>query len=264
MISNSTLQDCWDFCYDNWGKTYYFIDTFSSSGEGKILVFDSLFNNLSTHMVKGAYHKTYIKTSKEFVFLANLYSPCRISKYTKMNINQGSLATIDLEGIPSKMDIFDGYLYTSSANNVIVRLEISKFKIATKIEISRRRNDMILEGGTCIIDIKVSLNEILLLFNSSTERAIHSFDHSGIFLREVIGNHRGLHNPLNFCVNSNGIIFIADGKIKVFNTFGRQVDSFGEELEDWAKCVLLDATTSRILVLADLNGKCLHAYSASS
>ena len=115
---------------------------------------------------------------------------------------------------------------------------------------------IVLPSGTCIIDIKVSLNEILLLFNSSTERAIHSFDHSGIFLREVIGNHRGLHNPLNFCVNSDGVIFIADGKIKVFNTFRRQIDSFGEELEDWAKCVLLDATTSRILVLADLNGKC--------
>ena len=262
MISNSTLRDCWDFSYDHWEQKYYFVDISNSEGHGKILVFDRLFRNVSSHKVKDVYHKTYIKTSEEFIFLTKQYSPPKISKYTKLGIERGSLAEIDLEGAPSKMDIFSGYLYTPR-DSTIVRLDMLNFKIAAKIKISRRRKDSILEDSISIVDIKVSETEILLLFNSPTETAIHSFDHTGVFLREVIKNNRGLFDPLNFCVNRNGIIFIADGKVKVFNTLGRQIGSFGEEFDDnsnWAKCILLDANSSHILVLADLNGKCLHAY----
>ena len=69
------------------------------------------------------------------------------------------------------------------------------------------------------MDIKVYKPSILLLFNSPSERAIHCFRHSGVFLREVMHNNRGLQDPSNVCVNAKGIIFISDGNIEVNSTY---------------------------------------------
>ena len=55
---------------------------------------------------------------------------------------------------------------------------------------------------------------------------IHIFTNEGKYIKSF-GRHV-LNNPYEFCIDSNNIVYVTDGKnVKVFNTEGQFLGSFG-------------------------------------
>ncbi|KAI6658600.1 hypothetical protein LOD99_15400 [Oopsacas minuta] len=254
--------DCLDFCYDKQDKKYYLVNQTTNYPEYKrgILILDSKFNIVSSHGLESALGNCYIKTSSNFIFIHYGRNLSTIMRIHKSHINYKRL-TVSASVYCYRFDVFGDHLFVPSLNhakeNNILTLNITDLKVVQHIPINKAYTK-------CrFVDIRVTKSEIYLLLNSSKERSLQCIDHSGTFLREIISNTRGLQNPLSFCFDKNGNILIADGKIRVFNKFGRQIDSFGEEVEDytiWAKCVAWDGISDQVMVLADHKGKFLHIY----
>ena len=251
----------YDICYSDSEKRYYFINHYEGgTTNNTILVYDSQFKYLTVYTLDNPLPKCCIKTSNDFKFIS---SPNQIMKLkpSSRGLDISKVLQVELNASSCKMDLYGAFIYAVSNRDIVYKISVSDLQITEEITLRNEKDRNIKFAG--IFDLKVTEKEIFVLFNSSVKRAIHCFDTSGNFIREVIGNNRGLQNPLSFCFDENNTVYVADGQVKAFDKFGKPLNSFGKEVPDntnWARCVAFDSIYETILVLAELDGKYLHAY----
>ena len=263
----SSLYDCYDFTYDYSDKRYYFIEKYVNSSNirinNSIRIYNSKLGLVSPYTLEDPSPDCYISTNSKSIFLS---SPAQIIQLTKTPTSPHRLELkntlkIQLNANSSKICVFKDFIYTTSNTNVVYKLSATELQILDEIHLRNEREENVkLEG---IFDLKVTETEMYVLFSSPTLHAIYCFDLTGGFIREIVGSSRGLQNPLSFCFDNSGMVYVADGQVKAFDKLGKQVYAFGEEVADrttWAKCVAFNSDSNEVLVLAQQNSRHMHAY----
>ena len=282
MDRYSVAADCCDFCYDGYDEYYYFLCSkkdVKRNITNKISIYNSQLEFVQSYTPDNQSTICYIQASNELIFLSSPNQIIRIIKPSSKSKYEEKILQIELNASSCKMDFYGDFIYAVSNKDIVYKISVSDLQIIEEIPLRNEKEkmdeidemDKICEIDEMdenikfagIFDLKVTEKEIFVLFNSSAKRAIHSFDTSGNFIRELIGNNRGLQNPLSFCFDQNNTVYVADGQVKAFDKFGKPINSFGKEVPDntnWARCVAFDSIYETILVLAELDGKYLHAY----
>ena len=257
------ISDCNDFIYDYSDQRYYVIQKYqgyyNSQGEISIGIYNSNFESISTFKLD---RDCYISTNSNSVFVS---SPTKIIQLTKTHSSQPLQLTksldIQLNANSSKICVFKDFIYATSNTNVVYKLSVTELRILDEIHLRNEREENVKLDG--IFDLKVTETEMYVLFSSPTLHAIYCFDLTGGFIREIVGSSRGLQNPLSFCFDNSGMVYVADGQVKAFDKLGKQVYAFGTEVADqttWAKCVAFKTDSNEVLVLAQQNSRHMHAY----
>ena len=259
----SRLQYCSDFCYDETERRYYFINSneYYYYHSYNIPVYSLELQFMQSYSLDIPLKNCHIKTNSEFIFLSFPNEIIQLIKSSSENLTSKKVLKIELNAKSSRIEIYGDFIYTTSNTNVVYKLSVNDLEIVEEIHLRNDKEENNKFNG--IFDLKATETELYVLFNFSTQRAVHCFDLTGSFKREIVSNGRGLQHPLSFCLGTEGTVYVADGQVKAFDKYGRQVDAFGKQVADntaWAECVTFYSNSNQVLVLAELDGKWLHVY----